>query len=56
MKKIDIYLYSLAAGRFVYECSTRKYKTCKEAKKAYLSHYLTRGLHESQVKTCFAKE
>lgn len=51
-KKIDIYTKNFN-GFYVYECSTMRYKTCKEAKKSFLlkENYLD----TSQVKCSFSK-
>lgn len=52
-KKIDIYLKNLKDNRFYYECSSVRYKTCKDCKKFFLSKY--NFLHDSQVKVVFSK-
>ncbi len=50
-RKIDIFLKSLS-GFWAYECSTNWAKTCKEAKKTFMTRHC---LDASQVKTSFAK-
>lgn len=51
-KKIDIYLKHAKDNKFYYECSCVRYKTCKEAKLAFLAKY--EFLNSEQVKTCFS--
>lgn len=58
-KKIDIYTRGIknkigfvSFGHWQYECSTNWYKTCKEAKAAFLKKEYLDG---SQVKTSFSR-
>ena len=50
IKIINIYTKNLK-GLYVYEVSTATYKTCKEAKKSFLSKHTY--LHASQVKASY---
>lgn len=51
-KKIDISLRKFGTTFYQYECSTRAYKNCKQAKESFC---IKHGLDRSQVKASFAK-
>jgi hypothetical protein len=50
-KKIDIYLRPFRTRTWVYECSTVRSGTLKQARARFCALH---GLHPSQVKVCFA--